>query len=313
MFNEEIAKECLENCMGVLLRYIDELYIDFVEENNLSCEFDDFEFEEIELSDADEYGSGEYDYSKKTEAKEEMNDQIETIISDASDAFKESAKDFSDCFDEAMETFSDRMDNAFCGIESISEVCIENLVTEDVDAIVTYCEERLKTVFSVIQTKSEEIKKFVSEFNCEDIIENYYNKRIGSVKDYAKLCDIEDDEDEDEDRVYAYILDDALDQIQEDVNDMLEGFPAEITSEFRKQLVVKFDELRLCIKDELKEYLDSSVVINSYKEDDGETYRIFNCDEEDDSYLQKRSSTFKERLEAEIVGTVWFLSGFLSW
>lgn len=313
MFNEEIAKECLENCIGVLLRYIDEFYIEFGEEINLACEFDDFEFEEIELSDADEYGSGEYYYSKKTEAKDEMNDQIDTIISDASDAFKESAIDFSDCFDEAMETFSDRMDNAFYGIQSICEVCIENLVVEDVDALVTYCEESLKTVFSVIQTKGEEIKKLVSEFSCEDIIENYFNKRIGSVKDYAKLCDIEEEEDEDEDRVYAYILDDALEQIQENANNMLEGFPAEITSEFQKQLVVKFDELRLCIKDVLKEYLDSSVVINSYKEDDGEIYRIFNRDEADDSYLQKRSSTFKERLEAEIVGTIWFLSGFLPW
>ena len=44
MFNEEIAKECLENCIGVLLRYIDEFYIEFGEEINLACEFDDFEF-----------------------------------------------------------------------------------------------------------------------------------------------------------------------------------------------------------------------------------------------------------------------------
>ena len=317
MLNKDFRQECLEKYIGILLCYIDELYDDFVKYNDLSYVLDDIECEEIELPDAYEYGSEEYEYYKKSEVKEEMNNQIENIISDAEDAFIDSIEAYIDDVHEALESFDDRLDNAFAGIDSICEICMEDIIEDDDERkeFVAYCEKCLEKVFSIIRTKREELLRLLSI--CDEVSDNYFEKQIDSVKSYAKLCDIEEDEDDDEDTVYAYILDDALEQIQEDTNAMLERIPRMITDEYQKQLVIVFDELRLEIKEELKDYLNSPVVIESYKEDGGDTYSIFNSDDEDDDYeyvstSHKRKGSFLEKLEAEVVGTAWFISGFLN-
>lgn len=313
MTNKERFQEYLEKYIGILLCYIDELYDDFVEYYDLSYVLEDIECEEIELSDAYEYGSEEYEYYKKSEAREEMYNQIENILSDAEDAFNDSIEAFMDSFHEALESFDEGMECAFDGIDSICEICMEDIIEseEDREAFTVYCKKQLENVFSIIRTKREEIQQLQS--NCDDVVDNYFEKNMDSVKTYVKLCDIEDDED-DEDTVYAYILDDALEQIQEDTNDLLENVPQIIADEYKNQLVIIFKELRLGVKEELKEYLDSPVVMESYKEDGGETYSSFNSDndyyDEYESISGKRRSTFLEKLEAEAVGTAWFISGF---
>lgn len=315
MNNSENEQVCLEVCIGTLLRYIDEFYEDFVGGNILADELYDFECEKIELSDADCYGSEEYDYYKKSEAKSEMRDQIESIIEDAYEAYKGAAEEHVDCVYEIIEKLNDRINFVLDvdGIKNICELCVDNVIENDesLEEVASYCVEKLENVFSVIQNNEKKMQESLAQFDCQLVIGDYFSDKIGSVDDYVKLCDIEEDE-EDDDTVYAYVLDDALEQIQEDVNDMLEELVSEIANEFDVHLKEQFDKLRLDIKNVLKDYLDSEGVINSYNEGDGEFYySTNNVDDESGSDLySNKKSTFRERLESEIVGTAWFLSSF---
>ena len=320
MADEKMKQECLERCVGIILRYIDELCDDIIDSDIFQDVLDDFEFDEIELADADEYGSEEYEYYEESEAREEMKNQIESILSDAEQSFDDAIYELEDCVDQSIGEIEDKITDAIGYIGDIIETFIEGVdeYEEYSSELIAYCEDKLKSVISLIEKKTEEINKFISHFSCDKFVETYFKEKICPIDEYIDLCDIDEDEDDDEDIVYAYILDDALEKIQDDVNEMLDDIlqevPSKIDDKLKEQLANKFEVFRSHIRNELKEYMDSAVVMESYKDDDGDTYRIY-CGGGESETTSSMSSygaedSFGERLRAEVAGTAMFVSGF---
>lgn len=172
-----------------------------------------FDYDDLDELDPEDYGSEEYEYEKKKEAKEACEEQIRIALDEITggieDILNEMFEFYDDAFEEGLEIIDDYKEEFFWNYDEFEDIfkeCIHD-----------------KSFFEQEKEFRKEFEKYRNTFTqveCKEKAFKDLEKLKKSWKKYFNECSYDYEEDDD-DKYYCYILDTALDMMYEDAEEII--------------------------------------------------------------------------------------------